>query len=64
MMPSNNKDSFLHRVKPNGRIYQGEYEVAIDEESLVKYLMDDDHQDDVLTLEQSLKTKKIAANHG
>lgn len=54
----------IYRVKPNGRIYQGEYEVAVDEESLVKYLMDDDHQDDVLTLEQSLKTKKIAAIHG
>ncbi len=50
----------IYRVKPNGRIYEGEYEVAADEDELVKYLTDDDHQDDLLTLEGKLKTKKIA----
>lgn len=50
----------IYRVKPNGKIYEGEYEVAADEDELVKYLTDDDHQDDLLTLEGKLKTKKIA----
>lgn len=51
----------IYRVKPNGAIYEGEYEVAKDDEVLLKYLADDDHQDDLLTLEQKLKVKKIAA---
>lgn len=51
----------IYRVKNSGRIYEGEYEVAVDEEALVKYLADDDHQDDLITLEQKLKTKKLAA---
>lgn len=51
----------IYRVKANGRIYEGEFEVAIDEDALVKYLADDDHQDDLITLEQKLKTKKLAA---
>lgn len=50
----------IYRIKPNGKIYEGEYEVAADEDELVKYLTDDDHQDDLLTLEGKLKTKKIA----
>ena len=51
----------IYRIKPNGKVYEGEYEVAADEEELVKYLIDDDHQDDLLTLEGKLKTKKIAS---
>ncbi len=51
----------VYRLKPNGRIYEGEFEVATDEEELVKYLADDDHQDDLITLEQKLKSKKLAA---
>lgn len=51
----------IYRLKPNGKIYEGEFEVAKDEDELVKYLADDDHQDDLLTLEQKLKTKKIAS---
>lgn len=50
----------IYRVKPNGHIYEGELEVATDEEELVKHLVDDDHQDELITLEQKLKTKKIA----
>ncbi|MFO8240931.1 MAG: hypothetical protein R6T90_08035 [Dissulfuribacterales bacterium] len=52
----------IYRMKPNGKIYEGEYEVAKDEDDLVKYLMDDDNQEDLLTLEAKLKTKKIAAS--
>jgi hypothetical protein len=51
----------IYRVKPNGHIYEGEFEVAIDEDDLVKFLADDDHQDDLLTLEGKIKMKKIAS---
>lgn len=51
----------IYRVRPSGYIYEGEYEVAKSEEELIKYLADEDHQDDLLTLEGKLKIKKIAA---
>jgi hypothetical protein len=51
----------IYRVKPSGKVYEGEYEVAADEDELVKHLIDEDHQDDLLTLEQKLKSKKLAA---
>ena len=51
----------IYRAKPNGKIYEGEFEVAADEDELVKYLADDDHQDELMTLEGKLKMKKIAA---
>ena len=51
----------VYRIKPSGKVYEGEFEIANDEEELVKYLADDDHQDDLITLEQKLKTKKLAA---
>jgi len=51
----------IYRMKPNGKIYEGEFEVAMDEDELVKMLVDDDNQDTLLTLEGKLKSKKIAA---
>ena len=51
----------IYRLKPNGKVYEGEFEVAKDEEELVKMLIDDDNQDMLLTLEGKLKTKKLAA---
>lgn len=51
----------IYRVKPNGKIYEGEFEVAKDEEDLIKFLADEDNQDELLTLEGKLKTKKLAA---
>jgi len=51
----------IYRVKPSGKIYEGDLEVAKDENDLVKYLIDEDHQDELLTLEQKLKAKKLAA---
>jgi hypothetical protein len=51
----------IYRVKPNGRVYEGEFEVAIDEEELIKFLADEDNQDELLTIEQKLKTKKLAS---
>jgi hypothetical protein len=51
----------VYRLKPNGKIYEGEFEIAKDEDDLIKQLADDDNQDLLLTLEGKLKTKKLAA---
>jgi hypothetical protein len=51
----------IYRVKPNGKVYEGEFEIAKDEEDLVKFLANDDNQDELLTLEGKLKTKKLAS---
>jgi hypothetical protein len=51
----------IYRSKPSGKIYEGEFEIAKDEDDLVKFLIDDDHQEELLMLENKLKTKKIAA---
>jgi len=51
----------IYRAKPNGHIYEGEFEIAVDEEEVVKQLMDDDNQDLLLTLQGKLKTKKLAS---
>jgi len=58
------KQAVLHsvyRIKPNGKVYEGEFEIASDEEDLIKFLADDDNQDELLTLEGKLKTKKLAS---
>jgi hypothetical protein len=39
----------------------GELEVAIDEDELVKFLVNEDNQDELLILEQKIKGKKLAA---
>ncbi len=51
----------IYRIKPNGKIYEGEYEIAADEDALIKFLADDDNQDELLVLEGKLKTKKLAS---
>ncbi len=51
----------IYRVKPNGRVYEGEYEIAKEEEELIKFLADEDNQDELLTLEGKLKSKKLAS---
>jgi hypothetical protein len=51
----------IYRIKPNGKVYEGEYEIAKDEEDLIRFLADDDNQDELLILEGKLKTKKLAA---
>ena len=51
----------VYRVKPSGKVYEGEFEVGKDEDDLIKTLADDDNQDMLLTLEGKLKTKKLAA---
>lgn len=51
----------VYRIKPNGKVYEGEFEIASDEDDLVKFLADEDNQDQLLTLEGKLKTKKLAS---
>jgi hypothetical protein len=51
----------VYRIKPSGKVYEGEYEISKDEEELIKFLADDDNQDELLTLEGKLKTKKLAS---
>ena len=51
----------VYRVKPSGKVYEGEFEVAKDEEELIRFLADDDNQEDLITLEQKLKSKKLAS---
>ena len=51
----------VYRLKPNGKIFEGEFEIAKDEDDLVKFLADEDNQDELLTLEGKLKTKKLAS---
>jgi hypothetical protein len=51
----------IYRIKPNGKVYEGEFEIAKDEEDLIKFLADDDNQDELITIEQKLKTKKLAS---
>lgn len=49
----------IYRVKNGGKIFKGEHLMGEDEDAVVKYLIDEDHQDDLLGLEQELKTKKL-----
>ena len=51
----------VYRVKANGKVYEGEFEIAKDEQDLIKFLADDDNQDELLVLEGKLKTKKLAS---
>jgi hypothetical protein len=51
----------VYRAKPNGKIYEGDFEIADNESELIKYLADEDHQDDLIILEQKLKGKKLAS---
>lgn len=51
----------VYRSKANGKVYEGEFEIAKDEEDLIKFLADDDNQDELITLEQKVKSKKLAS---
>jgi hypothetical protein len=50
----------VYRNKANGKYYEGEFEIAEDEDTLVRFLADDDNQDELLILENKVKSKKIA----
>lgn len=49
----------IYRATPGGKMMEGALEVADSEESLVKYLADEDHQEDLAALEQKVKAKKL-----
>lgn len=51
----------IYRVKASGSVYEGDFEIAKDEDDLVKFLINEDNQDQLLTLEGKLKTKKLAS---
>jgi hypothetical protein len=49
----------IYRLRVGGRIFEGEVEIAKDRDELVKMLMDEDKQMDLLALQDKLKVKKI-----
>ncbi len=51
----------IYRSRNGGKLFKGEYEVAKDEDTYVAYLMDDDHQEDLIMLEEEVKNKKLIA---
>ena len=51
----------VYRMKPNGKIYEGDFEIAEGEPELIKFLASDDNQDELIILEQKLKGKKLAS---
>ena len=51
----------IYRIQASGRIYEGELEIATSEEEFVKYLADKNNQEDLIILEDKLKSKKLAA---
>lgn len=48
----------IYRVRINGKVFEGENEVAKSVQDLVEHLLDDSHQDDYLALEKKLNLKK------
>lgn len=51
----------VYRYGASGRIMRGEFEMAKSEDDLVKFLVDEDNQEDLLLLEKEIKTKKLMA---
>lgn len=49
----------IYRERAGGKIYEGENEIAKSKDELITYLLDNDHQDDLLTLEKKLQAKKL-----
>ena len=50
----------IYRKQASGRIYEGEFEIATSQEELVKHLSEDTNQEELIILEDKLKTKKLA----
>lgn len=51
----------VYRLNPKGHILEGEHEIAKDEDELVKFLIDEDNQEELIILEQKVKSKKLLA---
>lgn len=50
----------IYRVRSSGKFYEGEAEIAANEDDLIKFLADDDNQEFYLELERKVKSKKAA----
>ena len=48
----------IYRVRVNGKVFEGENEIAKSVQDLVEHLLNDEHQDDYLALEKKLSLKK------
>lgn len=51
----------IYRERNDGTIYEGQFEVSKSKEELSKFLVDDEHQLELIELENKLKMKKIVA---
>lgn len=51
----------IYRVKQNGHLYEGDFEVAKSKDDYSKFLVDDDNQSELLELEGKLKMKKLVS---
>jgi len=51
----------IYRLQASGRVYEGEVEISTSEEELVKYLSDEMNQEDLIILEDKLRSKKLAS---
>ncbi len=51
----------IYRKHINGKIYEGEAEIAKDEDDLVKFLVNEDNQADLIELQEKLKFKTLSA---
>lgn len=49
----------VYRVRAGGGIYEGERKVSDNKDEMLKFLMDDNHQEDRIALEKTLKNKKL-----
>jgi hypothetical protein len=49
----------IYRIKPNGFLYEGDFEIAKSKDEYAKLLVDDDNQSELLELEGKLKMKKL-----
>lgn len=49
----------IYRVRANGKVFEGENEVAKSVSDFVDYLLEDEHQEDLLILEKKLTMKKV-----
>lgn len=57
------KQALAHSVYRDrgGRIFEGEREIGKSEDAVVEFLINEDHQDELLVLQGKLRSKKIAA---
>lgn len=55
------KQAITHSVLriEKGKLFKGSYEISKNEDDYVKYLMQDENQEDLIALEEELKSKKL-----